>query len=81
MEASQVKQLITDQLENVEVEVETDGYQYQVLAIGEMFEGLNAVKRQQAIYACLNKYIVDGTIHAVVIKTYTPEEWRARNPA
>ena len=79
MEASQVKQLIVDQLDNVEVEVETDGYHYQVRAIGEMFEGLNAVKRQQAIYACLNKYIIDGTIHAVVIKTYTPSEWQAQS--
>ncbi|MDX1452792.1 MAG: BolA/IbaG family iron-sulfur metabolism protein [Oleiphilaceae bacterium] len=78
MQASEVKQLITDQLENVEVEVETDGYQYQVRAIGDVFDGLNAVKRQQLIYGCLNQYIIDGTIHAVVIKTYTPAEWQAQ---
>ena len=64
----------TDKLENVSVKVETDGYQYQVVAVGEVFEGLNAVKRQQLIYGCLNEYIIDGTIHAVTIKTYTPSE-------
>lgn len=74
MDANAVEKLITDKLENVSVKVETDGYQYQVVAVGEVFEGLNAVKRQQLIYGCLNEYIIDGTIHAVTIKTYTPSE-------
>ena len=78
MEASAVEQLIRDQLDNVEVKVETDGYQYQVTAIGDVFADLNAVKKQQLIYGCLNKYIVDGTIHAVVIKTFTPAEWETQ---
>lgn len=78
MQASEVKALISEKLENVDVQVDTDGYQYQVRAIGEVFEGLNAVKRQQLIYGCLNQYIIDGTIHAVVIKTYTPDEWQAQ---
>jgi len=74
MDAKQVEKLITDKLDGVEVRVETDGYQYQVTAIGDVFDGLNAVKRQQLIYGCLNEYIIDGTIHAVVIKTFTPAE-------
>ena len=75
MQASEVEKLILDRLEGVEVSVETDGYQYQVTAIGEVFSGLSPVKKQQLIYSCLNEYIVDGTIHAVTIKTYTPTEW------
>lgn len=78
MEAAEVEKLIRDQLDNVDVTVETDGYHYQVTAVGEIFEGLNAVKKQQLIYGCLNKYIVDGTIHAVVMKTFTPAEWEAQ---
>lgn len=77
MDAAQVTKLIKDQLDELDVTVETDGYQYQVKAVGEIFEGLNAVKRQQVIYRCLNEYIIDGTIHAVTIKTYTPEEAKA----
>ncbi len=78
MQADEVKKLITDKLDQVDVEVETDGYQYQVRAIGDVFDGLNAVKRQQLIYGCLNQYIIDGTIHAVTIKTFTPAEWQAQ---
>ncbi|KZY31114.1 MULTISPECIES: BolA family protein [unclassified Oleiphilus] len=75
MQASEVEKLILDQMDDVEVRVESDGYHYQVTAIGEVFAGLSPVKKQQLIYACLNKYIIDGTIHAVIIKTYTPQEW------
>lgn len=78
MLASDVQKIIQDQLDGVDVKVETDGHHYQVTAVGELFDGLNAVKRQQAIYACLNQHIADGTIHAVVIKTFTPSEWQAQ---
>lgn len=74
MDAKAVEKLITDKHPGLNVEVETDGYHYQVKAVGEVFEGLNAVKRQQLIYACLNEYIIDGTIHAVIIKAFTPAE-------
>jgi len=78
MQAHEVKKLITDKLEDIDVTVETDGYQYMVRAVGDIFEGLNAVKRQQLIYGCLNQQIVDGTIHAVVIKTFTPDEYSSQ---
>lgn len=79
MDASQVEALIKEQHPELDLLVETDGYYYQVRAVGEAFDGLNAVKRQQLIYACLNAQIVDGTIHAVIIKAYTPEEWAQQN--
>ena len=78
MQATDVEKLIRDKLENIEVKVETDGSHYQVTAIGEVFAGMGAVKKQQLIYGCLNQHIMDGTIHAVIIKTYTPEEWAAQ---
>ncbi|MFT7185831.1 MAG: acid stress-induced BolA-like protein IbaG/YrbA [Pseudohongiellaceae bacterium] len=77
MQATDVEKLIHDKLENVEVKVETDGSHYQVTAIGEVFADMGAVKKQQLIYGCLNEYIMNGTIHAVIIKTYTPVEWAA----
>lgn len=79
MQASEVEKLIRDNIEDIEVTVETDGYQYQVVAIGEVFSGLTPVKKQQLIYSCLNEYIIDGTIHAVTIKTFTPQEWAEKS--
>jgi len=51
-----------------------DGYVKEITGVGEVFEGLNAVKRQQLVYKILNPYIVDGRLHAVSIQTYTPAE-------
>lgn len=77
MQTTEVEQIIKQQIENIEVKVQSDGSHYQVIAIGEVFAGLSPVKKQQLIYSCLNTHILDGTIHAVIIKTYTPEEWSA----
>lgn len=79
MQAADVEKIIKQQIENIEVMVQSDGSHYQVIAIGDVFAGLSPVKKQQLIYGCLNSYIMDGTIHAVIIKTYTPEQWSALN--
>ena len=75
MQASDIEKLITDQIDDLKVHVQTDGSHVQVIAIGDVFEEMGAVKKQQLIYGCLNEHILDGTIHAVVIKTYTSNEW------
>lgn len=77
MQATDVEEIIKQQIENIDVRVQIDGSHYQIIAIGEVFSGLSPVKKQQLIYGCLNTYIMDGTIHAVIIKAYTPEEWSA----
>lgn len=58
-------------------ELALDGNKAQVLVIAEAFDGLSRVKRQQAVYACLNEYIADGRLHAVSIVAKTPAEWQA----
>ena len=52
-----------------------DDYHIQLTIIAAQFSGLAKIKRQQAVYAVLNPYIQQGDLHAVTMKTYTPEEW------
>jgi acid stress-induced BolA-like protein IbaG/YrbA len=33
---------------------------------------MSRVKKQQAVYACIQEYIADGRLHAVTIKAETP---------
>ena len=54
--------------------VDGDGYHNVVEGVGDVFAGLNAVKRQQFVYGLLNPYIADGRLHAVSIRTFTPAE-------
>jgi len=43
--------------------------------VGEIFDGMSRVKKQQAVYAPLMEYIADNRIHALSIKAFTPTEW------
>ena len=77
MQPEALQQLIQSKLPECEIRVESDGYHFTVTAISEVFAGLTPVKKQQLIYGCINDLIADGSVHAVNIKTYTPEQWRA----
>jgi acid stress-induced BolA-like protein IbaG/YrbA len=76
MDAATVKVLLQDHLSECEFQVQGEGNHYDIVAIGDVFEGLRPVKKQQLIYAALNEQIADGTIHAVNIRTYTPAQWQ-----
>lgn len=74
MTADEVKALLLSQLQDCEIHVEGEGNHFQVIAVGDAFDGLNPVKRQQLVYSVLNEKIADQTIHAVTMKTYTLAE-------
>lgn len=78
MNAEIVRQKVIAQLGGCEVFVEGEGANYLVTAVGEQFAGLSPVKKQQVVYACLTDELADGSIHALTIKTFTPEQWAAR---
>jgi acid stress-induced BolA-like protein IbaG/YrbA len=44
---------------------------YQVRIVSDAFTGLNAVKRQQAVYRVLNPHIASGAIHAINMQLLT----------
>ncbi len=75
MEVSQVKQLIEAGLPEVEAKVSGDGYHYEAIVIGHCFDGKSMVQQQKMVYATLSEHITSGALHALTIKTYTPEQW------
>jgi acid stress-induced BolA-like protein IbaG/YrbA len=78
MDADAVKSLVETQLPECEIHVQGEGSHYDIDAIGDVFAGLRPVKKQQLVYAALGEHIAEGSIHAVNIRTYTPEEWQSR---
>lgn len=77
MQPSDVKALLENRLDGCEFHIQGEGCNFQVVAVGEIFEGLSPVKRQQMIYGALTEEIASGALHAVSIKTYTPQQWQA----
>ena len=74
MSPAEILQILQSEAPEVNWTVDGDGYKYEVQAVGEVFDGLNAVTRQQFVYKLLNPYIADGRIHAVTIRALTPAE-------
>ena len=59
------------------VAVEGDGHHFQAVIVSEKFAGLSRVKQHQLVYAALGERMREE-IHALSMKTYSPEEWAAR---
>jgi acid stress-induced BolA-like protein IbaG/YrbA len=58
------------------LEVLGDGQHFQALVVSLAFEGKNRVQRHQLVYAALGERMREE-IHALSMRTLTPEEWRA----
>ena len=77
MDASQIATELNAELSDCQVTVDGGDGKYLVTVIGDVFEGLNAVKRQQTIYKILNEHIISGAIHAVTMSLMTVTESQA----
>lgn len=75
MNPEDVQKMIEAGLPDCEVKVTGDGSHFEAVVIGDMFEGMSLVKKQQAVYATLGDKITSGELHALTIKTFTPDEW------
>lgn len=53
---------------------EASGTHLAIRIISEQFEGLNLIKRHQAVHQVLKEDFAKQ-LHALELKTYTPQEW------
>ena len=77
MESSQIVALLEVAFPDCKISVEGGDGKFTVSAVGDAFDGLTAVKRQQAVYGVLNEHISSGAIHAVTMRLSTPAEQAA----
>ncbi len=54
--------------------VDGDGRHFEAVVVSSAFSGKNRVQRHQLVYQTLGDRMREE-IHALSIKTYTPEEW------
>ena len=71
-----VKQGIESGLACEHVEVVGDGQHFQALIVSSEFTGRSRVQRHQLVYTALGERMREE-IHALSMRTLTPEEWRA----
>lgn len=77
MDPKEIAGLIEQGLEGSQASVMTDGQgHYEAVVISAAFAGKRSLPRHQMVYSALGDR-VGREIHALAIKTYTPDEWQA----
>lgn len=74
----QVRSMIQAGIPDAEVQVQDltgGGDHYQVIVVSPAFEGKRPVQRHQLVYSSVQQAMSTEAIHALSIKTYTPETW------
>lgn len=56
------------------VEAQLEGNRAVITVVSEVFADMSRVRKQQAVYACIQHLIADGTLHAVSIRALTPDQ-------
>ena len=73
----QVRQYIADNLECETLQVQGDGAHFEALIVSPAFEGKRLIARHQRVYAALGERM-KAEIHALSMRTLTPEEYKAQ---
>lgn len=74
----QLTTMITVELPDATVEVEDltgGGDHYQATIVSEAFAGKTLVQQHQMVYKAVNSVMANESLHALALKTFTPERW------
>lgn len=74
MEPEAVEALIRSGMPDAQVGVTGDGSHFEALVVSAEFQGKSLLARQRLVMATVAAQIRSGELHALSIKTFTPEE-------
>ena len=78
---SEAEELILKDYPNAEIQIDGEGCDLTITVISGIFVGQTMIQQHQGVMATLSEPFASGRLHAVTLKTYTPEQWQAMMPA
>lgn len=75
VQPDQIKTYIQNGLECNHVEVSGDGHHFEAVIVSPLFRGKPKVQQHQLVYKALGERMREE-IHALSMRTLTPEEWK-----
>ncbi|MGJ5675341.1 MAG: BolA family protein [Nostochopsis sp.] len=78
----QIEEMIKAELPEAQVQVQDltgGGDHYQVTVVSSQFAGKGLVQQHQLIYRALGQAMSSEAIHALALKTYTPEAFASNS--
>jgi BolA protein len=79
LEAAHVEVIDESHLHAGHAGAASGGGHFRAVIVASRFEGLSPVQAQRLVYASLEDEM-QREIHALSMKTFTPDEWSARRP-
>lgn len=76
MNPNDLIQRIRAAIPDAEVTPSGEGCSFNLTVVSASFAGESLLKRHRKVMAALNDLIASGELHAVTLKTHTPEEFR-----
>ena len=64
-------------MSHAHVSVSGDGRHFEAVVVSDEFAGMSRIQRQQRVYKTLGARM-EGEVHALSIKTFTPQEWQEK---
>ena len=77
----QVEAMIKARLPDAQVaarDLTGGGDHYEVTVVSNEFAGRSRVQQHQIVYAAVQDAMASNAIHALALKTYTPEAWATK---
>ncbi len=79
MHSNEIKRLIETGLPGAQVTVKgDDGVHFEAVVVSDAFTGKSLLQQHRLVYDALGRRMENEEIHALALKTYTPEVWQQR---
>jgi len=75
MTADDIRQLIAEHLACEHLVVDGDGHHWYAVIVSTAFQGKRQIQRHQLVYATVREHMESEALHALSMKTFTPDEW------
>lgn len=76
MQIEEIQQLIEAGMKTEVVRVKGDGRHFTAVIVSSEFVGKTRLDRQRLVFATLKSALASDRLHAITLKTFTPDEWQ-----
>ncbi|MBN1209894.1 MAG: BolA/IbaG family iron-sulfur metabolism protein [Myxococcaceae bacterium] len=83
LKAERIRERILGALPGSEVQVNDTtgtGDHFEAYVVSTAFAGKPMVQQHKLVYAAVQDWLQTGELHALALKTYTPEQWKKLGP-
>lgn len=76
MDNETIEKMISTALPDARVSVDGDGRHFEAVVVSEAFAGKSMIEQHRMVYAALGASFASEALHALALRTFTPEQWQ-----